>query len=223
MTDNDRRRPTLFDVMTLIAATAIGLAISQLGWPRGMLPGAPPVTGTVTSNGVTVSFTTATPPASSGYPSRRWAAPVAQWTAPGFPVLAAWTGAYLASRLRAPRPRRRRLIRQPGLAAAVAALAVLIVEAPAVVGIAWLDGRFGWATPSRVAQVAANATVLLAHHAGLAVAVAWLTLALAGRWRAERGWIDRWGRALGCAWIAAGLLSAVLVDHVAWWGNFFEP
>jgi hypothetical protein len=43
-------------------------------------------------------------------------------------------------------------------------------------------------------------------YAAAAVAGAWLTVALAGWWRPERSWIDRFGRAFGFAWIAVGLL-----------------
>ena len=34
------------------------------------------------------------------------------------------------------------------------------------------------------------------------VAGAWLLLALTGRWRAEKTWVDRLGRALGAVWVA---------------------
>jgi hypothetical protein len=37
-----------------------------------------------------------------------------------------------------------------------------------------------------------------------AVAVAWLTLFLAGGLRPERSWIDRFGSALGLGWIVVG-------------------
>jgi hypothetical protein len=38
---------------------------------------------------------------------------------------------------------------------------------------------------------------------GTAVLSAWTVLLLGGRWRTERSWIDRSGRALGLCWIAA--------------------
>jgi hypothetical protein len=40
-----------------------------------------------------------------------------------------------------------------------------------------------------------------------AVAVAWLALAVTGRWHPERSWIDRLGRALGLGWLVIFLLS----------------
>jgi hypothetical protein len=42
-------------------------------------------------------------------------------------------------------------------------------------------------------------------YASAAVAGAWLTLLLAGWWRPERTWIDRFGRAVGAGWIAISL------------------
>jgi hypothetical protein len=43
--------------------------------------------------------------------------------------------------------------------------------------------------------------------AGYAVALAWITLALTGRFEADRGWQDRLGRLLGSCWIGLGFLS----------------
>ena len=83
-----------------------------------------------------------------------------------------------------------------------------------------IDGRFGWSSPDRVAGFVQNGVVLLAHHAGWAVAVSWLMLAISGRWRAEPSWVDRWGRVLGCTWIFIGPPASLLIDHTTWWGNF---
>jgi hypothetical protein len=211
MTTTERRRVTLFDVMALIAATAIGLSLSQIGWPRQAV-----------NPRLVWVFTWPIESKPSGYPSKTWMLPVAERVAPIIPCLAAWTGAFLATRLRSPRPRRRRLVLQPGLVAAVAALSVLVIESALLIGSAKFDGRFGWATPTRVAEFAANSVVMLAHHAGWAVAVAWLTLALTGRWRPEPSWVDRWGRVLGCTWIFIGPMASLLIDHAPWWGNFIS-
>jgi hypothetical protein len=212
MSKPERRRVTLFDVMALIAATAIGLSLAQLGWPRNAANPA----------GAWIFAWPVFPAKPSGYPSKTWMLPVAERAAPLLPCLAAWTGAFLATRLHAPRPRRRRLVLQPGFVAAVAALSVLAIESALLVGSAKVDGRFGWASPSRVAEFAANGTVLLAHHAGWSVAVSWFTLALTGWWRPEPSWVDRWGRALGCAWIVVGPPASLLIDHAPWWGNFIS-
>ena len=57
---------------------------------------------------------------------------------------------------------------------------------------------------------------------GLVVAGAWLILALSGRWRADPGWIDRLGCALGACWV--GWLLVELIpwtflqwSQVSWW------
>ncbi len=38
----------------------------------------------------------------------------------------------------------------------------------------------------------------------LGVAIAWITLAIVGRWRPDRGWDDRLGRLVGCFWLIYG-------------------
>ena len=189
VTTTVRRRITLFDIMSLIAATGIGLSLTQFGWPRQSANPAGPWS---------LSFFVL-PNKPSGYPSKTWMLPVAERVAPILPCLASWTGAFLATRLHPPRPRRRRLVLQPGLVAAVAALSVLMLESALLIwtrpgSTGGSAGRARRGSPSS----RANGVVLLAHHAGWAVAVSWLTLALIGRWRPEPSWVDRWGRALGC-------------------------
>jgi len=106
------------------------------------------------------------------------------------------------------------------LVAAVAALSILTIESVLLIGSAKMDGRFGWSSPASVALFVANGVVLLAHHAGWAVAVCWSTLVFIGRWRPERSWVDRWSRALGCTWIILGPMASLLIDHSTWWGTF---
>jgi hypothetical protein len=204
-----RRRITLLDLMMLSAATAVGLAPLQFGWLR-KAAGAWNFAGPII------------PGQKSGYPSKTWLLPFAERAAPVLPCLAAWTGAYLVTRLHGPRPGRRRLVMQPGFVAAVAALSTLTIESILLFGSAAFDGRFDWASPARVGEFVANAIILLAHHAGWAVAVSWLTLVLTGRWRGEPSWVDRWGRVLGCAWILVGPMASLLINHAAWWGDFFK-
>jgi hypothetical protein len=48
--------------------------------------------------------------------------------------------------------------------------------------------------------------VLPRAYAASAVAGAWLVLVLAGWWRPDRSWIDRFGRALGFGWLAISLV-----------------
>ncbi len=209
MSTSERRRITLLDLMVFAAATAIGLSLVQFG-RAGKAAGAWLFAGPVPRG------------QQSGYVSKAWLTPYAERAVPILPCLPAWTAAYLVTRLRGPRPRRRRLVLQPGLVAAVAALSVLTIEATLLVGSAGIDGRFNWASPERVSDFVANGIVLLLHHAGWAVAVSWLTLILIGRWRPEASWVDRAGRALGCAWILVGPLASLLIDHATWWGDFFN-
>jgi hypothetical protein len=209
MAKTQRRRITLFDLMVLTAATAVGLGPIQYGWLRR-------------AAGAWIAAVPIVPGQRSGYPSKTWMLPVAERAAPLLPCLAAWTAAFLVTRLHGHRPRRRRLVMQPGSVAAVAALFSLAVESILIFGSAKIDGRFTWASPARVGEFVANAIVLLAHHAGWAVIVSWLTLVLIGRWRPEPSWIDRWGRALGCAWIVVGPMASLLIDHATWWGDFFN-
>jgi hypothetical protein len=209
MSTTHRRRITLFDLMVLTAATALGLSLTQFGWLRkaaGAWIFAAPV---VKSGG-------------SGYASKTWMLPIAERVVPLLPCMAAWTAAFLVTRLRGPRPRRRRLVLQPGLVAAVAALSTLAFESALLIGSASFDGRFRWAGPDRISDFVANAIVLLAHHAGWAVAVSWLTLGLIGHWRPEPSWVDRWGRLLGVTWIVIGPMASLLIDHATWWGDFLS-
>jgi hypothetical protein len=107
MSARERRTITLFDVMMVVAATAIGLSLVQFGWQR-----------TVAGNWIS-TWPVSAKYSDGGYPSTRWVVPIAGRVGPFLPCLVAWTGAFLVIRLRGPRPRRRRLLRQPGLVAAV--------------------------------------------------------------------------------------------------------
>jgi hypothetical protein len=209
MSPTEPRRITLFDFMTLVAATAIGLSLVQFGWPRK-------------AAGVSIFTWVVWPTYSSGYPSKTWVLPIAERVAPFLPCLVAWTGAFLVTRLHGPRPRRRRLLAQPGLVAAVAALSVVTIESILLIGSAKLDGRFNWSGPSSINLFIVNGVILLAHHAGWAVLVSWLTLILIGRWHPERSWVDRWGRVLGCTWIIIGPVASLFIDHATWWGTFLS-
>ena len=117
------------------------------------------------------------------------------------PFLAAATAATLAMRLLRPRPTSRRLFRQPGAVACVAALLAMLIEAGWVASLlarkSWLMG------PDEV-------FVFHVPQVGFAVVGGWLSLAMAGRWRPEPGWIDRAGRLVGVCWIVATLL---------WWSR----
>ena len=113
------------------------------------------------------------------------------------PIVAAGSTAVIPIRLTGPRPRWRRLMMQPGLVASLGAL-------PAFCGIAvfwvfchWHGPRGGWDPTSFI--------LIAPIFVGLSVLGAWMTLILGGRWRPERSWIDRLGRACGVFWISAGV------------------
>ena len=132
------------------------------------------------------------------------------------------TFALLVLRARGPRPRWRRLMRQPGWVACFAAALACVVSLgyfqaqsfaaslaiPALGGDAIVrdDVRFTISPPG---------TGLVG---GLAVLVAWVLLRADGRWAAERSWVDRSGRVIGVGWLflpAGNLylhLTSLLVD-----------
>jgi hypothetical protein len=117
-------------------------------------------------------------------------------------TLLPWSVAFLVIRLIPPRPGRERLMCQPGMAACCAALVVIAcgIFARILPGL-----RNQFVSPSRpglrVFDFLDNFWYVYQLPVGPAVAMVWLGLVLAGRWRPERGWIDRFGRVLGVLWI----------------------
>ena len=63
-------------------------------------------------------------------------APLTRWVVLGWPVVAMWTFALVALRLRGPRPRALRLFAPPGVAACVVAAAVVELEVAYDLGLA---------------------------------------------------------------------------------------
>jgi hypothetical protein len=128
---------------------------------------------------------------------------LADWVALSTWVVSFWMLALLALRLGRPRPPLRRLGRQPGVAACIAGwLALsfqLLYMLPTLRG-----SRYGLPGLYYI-MMSADAI-----SASGAVAAAWATLVLSGRWRAAADWIDRSGRALGIFTIATALLLTVL-------------
>lgn len=109
--------------------------------------------------------------------------------------LLAWTLAFLPIRLRRPRPSRRRLFLQPGMAACIAVAVVAAVD-----GLSWAYywGKFGSDGPSQMLERFWRGH---SQHPGPAVGLCWLGLVISRRWRPEPTWIDRLGRFLGFLWI----------------------
>lgn len=182
------RRFTLFDAMALIAAAAVGLAASR-GW-AGVSD--PSILDRQVEDG-----------------PLRWLAPATRQVVLGWPVVAAWTLALVALRLRRPRPAGRRLFAAPGVAACLIASVVLVLQlANAAAYWIYLMVKTGFqyvgshGPMMSIAMLPESASPSV----GFAVLAAWLWLALTRRWRPERVWIDRAGRVVGCLWIVLALL-----------------
>jgi hypothetical protein len=105
------------------------------------------------------------------------------------------TPAFFILRLRRPRPPLRVLLRQPGTVAAIAM----------IFGLFWGTGCPLALFPDQVDSMTAASVAI-----GGAVAAGWGILALSRRWQAERGWVDRLGRILGCMSIGTALLGLMI-------------
>jgi hypothetical protein len=119
-----------------------------------------------------------------------------------WPLPAMWTLALLAMRLRRPRPAWRRLARQPGVMACCAAAFAVTFN---VLLLAALSLKVG---------VFADFLLITALPVGLAVAVAWGTLLISGRWPPVGDGFDRAGRWFGAYWLAMVPLSFLVAVAV---------
>lgn len=106
--------------------------------------------------------------------------------------------AALSFRLRRPRPRWSRLIRQPGAVASLATVLAWAIVLSCIL-VCYAARRFpdrmfldrNWGVP--------------AIFAGFGVASAWGLLVLTRSWKSERSWVDRFGRVVGFGTLALGL------------------
>jgi hypothetical protein len=162
--------------MILVAATAIGLAVSRI-WLQEYLLARP------------------------NHEDRwlRWLIVAASLRSLYYvPVLGACTVALFFLQLRQPRPRLRSLARRPGWLAVCAAVTGL--GGYVLVALKHVKGLGGW--------LLVEVSIL---PVGVAVAAAWVNLAVSGLWRPENQWIDRLGRVAGVCWIAVTFLQAGLL------------
>ncbi len=180
-----RRRFTLLDGMILVAATAVGYALVH-------------VLERLIGEGDFLSLIR------EAWTGREFAKMALLLYLVALPVLAAWTVALIPLRLLKPRPRSRRMARQPGLMAGIAA-SMAIGFMGLVVGI--MSVSMSWLIGGLDQVVMLQGVLMLPASLGLAVLVAWTTLLLGRRWRAEPSWIDRLGRIIGVAWVLLGLAS----------------
>jgi hypothetical protein len=123
------------------------------------------------------------------------------------PFVATWTLALVGLRLLGPRPRWNRVCRQPGLIAGCAGGLALAAVGLYLIGVALVTGTDSLWNWSAVEGIYFASPMFV----GLAVLSSWMTLLLVRRWRAERTWVDRLGRAAGCYWIIASILMLAMM------------
>jgi len=112
--------------------------------------------------------------------------------------------AFLIIRLLPPRPRFRRLVRQPGMAACCSAiLAMIFVASRTLILSAGVRAAFnrGYAASWWALEVTAPEIAMM-------VGGAWFILAMGGWWRPERSWVDRLGIALAFGWLSVAFLAS---------------
>ena len=106
--------------------------------------------------------------------------------------------ALIPIRLLRPRPKFRRLVRQPGFVACCAIVPLLaLVSLESSMLVAFRDVEKAWGGRWPFQQLWA----LAAFRGSFAVGGAWIVLALGGRWSPEASWVDRLGRGLGLVWV----------------------
>jgi hypothetical protein len=118
-------------------------------------------------------------------------------------------------RLFNPRPQFRRLVRQPGTMAAIAAslgIAIAILQ----VTFALLFAIHSMLSKDDLYILALLGGV--ASYPGIAVFFVWMTLLLGGWWRAEPDWVDRAGRVCGAYWMTMGLSMPATILFLRWGG-----
>lgn len=184
MTEPPRRRPTLMDAMILVAATALGMALSRplLHWLS-----VPWEVHNLRSG----SFAF-------------WAFVVRTWFTVAAPFLLSWT--FALSVLRGIDRERRRAFRRGSLAVPVTTGLVLVVAA--ISALITESSRSSWHTQSFPDNYAFHALRQFGELNGLAVGAVWLTSMCGGRCRrhARPDWIEWMARLLGALWIGSSIL-----------------
>jgi hypothetical protein len=193
----------LLDAMTLVAATAVGIAGGWADfrdrWMNFLLP---------------TSYWDWFAEERRHWPTLACTRVVTDGIELLCPCLAAWTIAWLVLRFRRPRAPRRRLLLQPGAVACAAATCALGLSA--LGGLSFRPVLFylrGY--PFSIGMDRVFDALRLAYsqvdRIAFAVLASWACLSLARRFRPRPDWIDRGGCVLGCAWIIAALSE--------WWSS----
>lgn len=198
-----QRKFTILDAMVLVAATALGLAWWRLLGPEGYFH-------YYIGHGTLLTEISTVGPG-------RWS--VAGWwwrrllnlPMAFYPVLVTSTLALLGLRLASPRPRFRRLARQPGFAACVAVMLAFFAKILELVGAQFVFGSLTVFLDGRllINYFRAGNGLTFPHMCIsilLAMVAVWGTLWATGGFRPEKSWIDRFGRVLGTLWIVLSLL-----------------
>ncbi len=172
MPPSTRRRITLLDLLILIAATALGLALLRI-----CMSGLRAQTLSRRPGSLAISYITAAETYASA-------------------LMAPWSVALLVLSLREPRPPVHRLARRQGFIACAAPTTGLVLcltlhlTQSAMVKLT-LDAGSIW-----------RITDTFAIYASLMVGGAWLAFSLGARWRNETNWVGWAGRILGIGWIS---------------------
>lgn len=187
----ETRRFGMMDLVILVAAVAVGLALDR--WVQYRDEHNTPWTVYSTSASIDSNNAMA-----------------AMVFSPVVTFLAALSAAFLAFRLRSPRPRRRRLMAQPGFIAGLVILASLGLES--ALATFPYPREITLSTSQVVPRSFDPITMLipLTRRAGMELALAWSVQALVGRWRAEKSWVDRGGRAIAVAWLIVAAATTVV-------------
>jgi hypothetical protein len=138
-------------------------------------------------------------PGASSDPGRVTDDPVKVATA--IPFLMTITPGVLFMRLRRPRPRWRRLVQQPGMAACSAAIVPIAIALLQICRLEWQFDHVGYGDMYAPRVSWESLFWDCGFQAGLWVLAAWLALALSGRRLSEPSAIDRLGRLVGAGWL----------------------
>ena len=117
----------------------------------------------------------------------------------------ALTAALWLLRMLPPRPRIRRVFRQPGLAAGTTTMVFALAALMSFVIYAMNDRGLHFQSVNEM-NLWTRIGMIPMFLAGNAVAAVWIVMGLSGTGRAEPSWIDRAGRALGIYWITISVL-----------------
>ncbi len=186
------RKFTMADLMILIAGCAVGIAATQLLYKDTF--------GQIQEMGLDM-----------------WQLRLTFLLMSPTPTLTSISVALLACRLRRPRPKLRRLFRQPGTVAITCVPLLFVLQGALLLASLGLDlviKRIWPPAPNpssfSVTIPGSLATLFTVSGAGTVIAACWLLLLAVGRWKPEPTWIDRSGRLLGVCWIAIDLATSIL-------------